>query len=300
MDTERFFLFLVSGIFLSGLIFSGFSDVSEGSKKEVESFRSLHVFRADDISSAYSSSFNRTNEIFVSSLTPVTYAVIPRAIMEKENTSRHCRRFREVKEKNPKLVHFSLHGFEHSLEEDPPTEFAGKSSHIQREKIVDGKKFFQRCFDRRPSVLVPPGNTYDNTTLEVMGEQGMSLISGWEGYPGSTELSLKEQEKAGEIYQISVDSMYVKNWSTGETLNYSLIKDEVEDAHRERSIHVQMIHPGAFNNNEEKSGFDTLRKQIKQTKHMDTKTLNLIQLEKILQGQRLEFDEGKDLWTLEA
>lgn len=265
-----------------------------GGSADVKRYDSLFVFRVDDVGGAYSGWFNRTNHLFVTSSTPVTYAVVPEALKQKGNVSRHCERFRSLGERYPGLVHYALHGWNHSMKGDPPTEFAGRSLAEQRRKLSNGKDFLESCVGQEIEVVVPPGNTYDNTTLKAMRREGLKMVSGWKGYPDSTEEKLKQGEDPERIYQVGVDSVYVLNWSTGEIRPPEDVFREQNSSRKSSDIHVQMLHPNRFDS----EAFELLERQIKRTRKNDTLIVNLGQLTKLISREDLRFDEKALKWEL--
>ncbi len=56
------------------------------------------------------------------------------------------------------------------------SEFSGLSKKDQREKIVQGKNYLEKIFNSKLETFIFPWNTYDQTSLEVLKEQGFKFV----------------------------------------------------------------------------------------------------------------------------
>lgn len=77
------------------------------------------------------------------------------------------------------LVEIALHGYTHEnlVSEGRPSEFTGLPRDEQMKRIIQGKKSLEEWLDIEVDVFIPPFNTYDNTTLEILNQEGFRIIS---------------------------------------------------------------------------------------------------------------------------
>lgn len=84
-----------------------------------------------------------------------------------------------MKQALSKGFQLALHGYKHQVME--PTvlsEFAGQPKATQRQKIQDGVATLERCFNgTEVDIFIPPWNTHDDTTTDVVGELGLHQLS---------------------------------------------------------------------------------------------------------------------------
>ena len=73
----------------------------------------------------------------------------------------------------------TLHGFYHpkGYTNNLNTEFYGVSYDVQYFKLARGKEILESLFNTNVTTLVPPHNTYDNLTLDLLEELGYKCIS---------------------------------------------------------------------------------------------------------------------------
>jgi hypothetical protein len=77
------------------------------------------------------------------------------------------------------FVEVGLHGYNHAnlAEEGPPSEFRGISRHEQSRRIDAGKKYLEEWLEIEVDAFIPPFNTYDETTVELLQEKGFRVVS---------------------------------------------------------------------------------------------------------------------------
>lgn len=153
----------------------------------------LFVIRVDDILSRNTtfrpSSIRPFQDMADEKDVPVSWAVMPNRFLERNvNQGEMTRDFRHAIEHGHEVV---LHGYTHICQ------ICGQSSHEmycttnqrpftyaqQLKLITDGLKILNDSLGVRPTSFVPPGHVYDQTTLEVLNEQGFDVIT----VPGTIE-----------------------------------------------------------------------------------------------------------------
>ena len=97
-----------------------------------------------------------------------------------------CRRVEILKNsvKNG-IAEVALHGYTHpkGYSNKINTEFMGLPYDMQYQKLQQGKKFLENLFDCRVSTFIPPHNTYDNLTIDLLYDLGFKYVSA--GYTSS-------------------------------------------------------------------------------------------------------------------
>ena len=78
------------------------------------------------------------------------------------------------------IAEAALHGFNHpkGYSNLKNTEFYGMPYDIQYYKLQQGKKYIEELFENEVTTFIPPHNTYDKLTLDLLSEFGFKTISG--------------------------------------------------------------------------------------------------------------------------
>ncbi|RQW89289.1 MAG: DUF2334 domain-containing protein [Geobacter sp.] len=75
----------------------------------------------------------------------------------------------------------ALHGYSHqsirTRKEGPYTEFSGLDYKKQEMKIVKGKRLLEEIFGGKITTFIPPFNSYDLNTLQVLENHGFTVVS---------------------------------------------------------------------------------------------------------------------------
>lgn len=72
----------------------------------------------------------------------------------------------------------ALHGYSHfSISESYRSEFSGLSFEAQMLRLTEGKRFLENLLDIPVNVFVPPFNTYDANTIEILDTLGFRVLS---------------------------------------------------------------------------------------------------------------------------
>ena len=102
------------------------------------------------------------------------------------------------------VIEPALHGYLHiRLAQDMtrPSEFANRSMDEQQRMLHEGRAHLEAIFEQRIHGFVPPWNSYDSTTLEVLRQMEFDYISAsWSGVsPRDTLASLPLTAHLAEI-----------------------------------------------------------------------------------------------------
>lgn len=87
----------------------------------------------------------------------------------------------------------ALHGFSHQTQRSGPTcsEFVGLTYDAQRARIAQGKQMLEQATGSTIQIFIPPWDSYDDVTLQVLADLGFTYISADTGSPVRTDLPLK-------------------------------------------------------------------------------------------------------------
>jgi len=149
------------------------------------------VFRYDDFSNRTPLEFDRRLiDAFQSRGMSATFGVIPfeRDRQEGEPYYTFPRKVLPLRPEKAELlagavragtVEAALHGYVHleTAPERPWTEFAALPREDQERKLVEGHRSLEAVLPVPPVSFVPPFNTYDETTLEILEDLGFTILS---------------------------------------------------------------------------------------------------------------------------
>jgi peptidoglycan/xylan/chitin deacetylase (PgdA/CDA1 family) len=144
-------------------------------------------FRFDDLSARSNHAAEaRIFETFALHRIPLTVATVPYSQMGDDLVALRLSDVAHVMDAyRAGTVEIAQHGFAHarsgSTASGKPSEFAGVPSNIQEEWIDRGAECLARVFGVRPAGFVPPWNSYDETTAQLLAAKAYRYISaGWE------------------------------------------------------------------------------------------------------------------------
>jgi predicted deacetylase len=110
-----------------------------------------------------------------------TFAVIPFRMFDGRKTPLSVARARPlVRAAEEGLIEPALHGYIHASrypELAPPSEFSGLSHDEQRSMIKEGRAHLETVFGMEVSGFIPPWNSYDGITVEVLEQEGLRYLS---------------------------------------------------------------------------------------------------------------------------
>lgn len=147
------------------------------------------VFRYDDYSASSSTGLElKLIDSFKKSKVPVTFAVIPYVCPNVEDprpqnvtplTREKARILKDAIKEG--ILEVALHGYSHQTisgkADGNYTEFFGLDMGSQIQKITKGKNLLEELLGVQISTFVPPWNSYDLNTIEVLEETGFRNIS---------------------------------------------------------------------------------------------------------------------------
>lgn len=106
------------------------------------------------------------------------------------------------------IVDPALHGYEHKNSHvgRPFTEFKGLIFDAQYEKLLSAATLFEQQLDIRPSIFIPPWNTYDHITLEILDMLKIPNISAnIYGITNSSTLKFLPVAGGPEIFSLALE-----------------------------------------------------------------------------------------------
>ena len=266
-----------------------------------EEYRSIVIFRNDDVQPYYETEAMRAvDRVFIEENASVTAGVIPApGNLTLESDMEVCQYWRGLRNEHPKTFEYALHGYHH----EPLTRFYEASEFgdvpidRQRAMIQNGSRIMRDCLGSRPTAFIPPRETYDRNTSQVLAEEEFAVVSGgdWftKGYYDKSNMFRSEG-----VLHVPSDGGFMKNWSTGEFYSQETLESRFDRAYENRSVYVQMIHYQYFTTQE---NLDTLRGLIE---HMKSKEgVGFMTLgdfaEKRAEGRLEQTDDGWRVWVEE-
>lgn len=123
---------------------------------------------------------------------PCTFAIIPFRMMDGKKTALSKERARPlVAATRDGIIEPALHGYLHVRthpEMAQPSEFLGRLRDEQQSMISEGRAHLESIFDQPVKGFVPPWNSYDNITLQILAKDGFKYLSaGWHAPKTSKE-----------------------------------------------------------------------------------------------------------------
>ncbi|MCF8406006.1 MAG: DUF2334 domain-containing protein [Bacteroidales bacterium] len=146
------------------------------------------AFRYDDYSAVSDTKLEKQIiEIFSDFNIPITFGVIPNVVssMYSDTISNEFiilkrRKINILKKASREgIVEIALHGYTHrqNLKVNIYTEFSGLDYNEQYRKIKQGKNFLENEIGSKVTTFIPPWNSYDSITLQVLNELNFQFIS---------------------------------------------------------------------------------------------------------------------------
>jgi peptidoglycan/xylan/chitin deacetylase (PgdA/CDA1 family) len=121
-----------------------------------------------------------------------TFGVIPYRIVEGQRKALSEARAKPLIEAaHEGIIEIAQHGYVHTRirpEPAPPSEFTGRPKNEQHTLITEGRTHLERIFGQAIIGFIPPWNSYDTSTLQVLEHNNFRYVSaGWKtpsGYCG--------------------------------------------------------------------------------------------------------------------
>ncbi|EMA37824.1 DUF2334 domain-containing protein [Halobiforma nitratireducens] len=251
--------------------------------REWEEYDSIVVFRNDDIQPWYlHDELRAVNDVFIEAEIPVTLAIIPMVEGDAPITDdeRTCEYLRSLEADHPGQFEMALHGYTH----EPITEFSGGSEFgglpvdEQRERLVAGQELLADCVDSPSSTFVPPMNTYDDRTVEVLAEANYTTVSGGSWFTADYYDEASPFDDENESLRHVPENLAVENWTAYdrdgadddddddddvpledlETLTHSF-----DESHADNDVLVVMFHYQYFTSDDDLEMLESLIEHMK-------------------------------------
>lgn len=233
-----------------------------------EEYQTIVMFRNDDVQPYYRTEEMRAvDRVFIEENASVTGGVIPApGNMTLSSDMEICQYWRQMRSEHPETFEYALHGYHHeaSTQFYEGSEFGNVPIERQRALIRNGSRIMEDCLETAPDTFVPPRETYDNTTAEVLSEENFTAVSGGDwftrAYYNRTNLF-----RAHGVLHVPSDGGFIKNWSADEFYSERTLEKRFDREYRNGSLYVQMLHYQYFTS---QARLDTLRGLIE---HMKSK-----------------------------
>ncbi|OVE83998.1 DUF2334 domain-containing protein [Natronolimnobius baerhuensis] len=278
-----------------------------------EEYDSVVIFRNDDIQPWYlPDELRAVNQVFIDEDVPVTLGVIPMVEGEAPLTDdeQTCAYLRSLEADHPGQFEMALHGYTHEPVTDfyGASEFGDLSADEQRERLAAGEEILADCVDSPSSTFIPPMNTYDETTVEVLADANYTTVSGGEWFTADYFDEPGRFDEGGLVHVPENTAM--ENWSayadedaaadsgnneTADATDVPLqdlesLTNQFDESHAENGVQVVMLHYQYFTTEED---LELLESLIQHMKGEDTAFLTLEQFALGLeQGTLEETDDG--------
>ena len=140
------------------------------------------AFRLDDPSETSNQELEaEILDVLYTHRVPCTFAIIPFRIVDEKRISLSLERARPlIAATREGFIEPALHGYVHvriDSEMIQPSEFSGRSKNEQFVMISEGRAHLESIFDQSVNGFVPPWNSYDKTTVQILEASGFRYIS---------------------------------------------------------------------------------------------------------------------------
>lgn len=239
------------------------------------------VFRYDDYSAISNTAFSsQLVDLFRSYNAPITFAVIP---MTESGNPLHLPEIRSNEVLpltaenaallqagiNDGVLEIAMHGFSHQNNNGArSSEFTNVALEKQLADLTRGKAHLESTISAQVKIFVPPWNTYDLTTLQVLDQLGFTIVSA----------------NRGGVKSDQTDIAYIPY-----TCTITNVKEGVEAARKaghKESLLVVLLHEYDFKDVIGRDGIITLKNFSKTIKWLDNQPdIRIITLEEAAAGQ---------------
>lgn len=189
---------------------------------------------------------------------------------------------------------FSRDGFDHNGVLLDHSEFRGVSRVTQREKIVNGTAILESYTDQCPTTFIPPWNSHDETTAEILREEGYELLSGsvshHEKYYGEDQLFVKD-----DLIYLGRDIAFVEDWGPTPVELYSQedLRAAFDSAREEGRVHVPLLH---FNTHDTPERRELIRSFIQYVDDHNVRYMTFKEFTEKYQSGEVQQIDGR--WTV--
>lgn len=242
----------------------------------VAEYESIVVFRNDDIQPWYNQEELRAvNDVFIDEEVPVTLGIIPDTNGDASLTDdpELCSYLRSLESDHPGQFEMAVHGYTHEPETDfyDGSEFGDLPRDEQRERLADGEAILADCVESPSSTFIPPMNTYDETTVDVLEDADYTTVSGGSWFTNEYYDTDESVFEAGELTHVS-ETQAFENWSEYEDADdeddvpfedLETMTESFDDAHEANEIHTVMLHYQYFTTDERLDQLESLIEHMK-------------------------------------
>lgn len=207
---------------------------------------SLVLFRNDDPAPWTDLDVLRAvDDVFADRDVPLTHGVVTRDTERGEELGPDhpvCRYLIDLAEERGDEVGFAVHGRTHDEVTDFHwgSEFGGLPGDEQRRRIEAASADLVDCLDASPSVFVPPFNTYDEQTVEVLRDTGFSLVSGGTYFQDEYFGERGFWRDDGLLHLPSNLSM--EDWESKRVRDPAELRSDFDENRRTAALNVVMLH----------------------------------------------------------
>jgi predicted deacetylase len=272
-------------------------------------YDSIVIFRNDDIQPWYNQEELRAvDDVFIEHDVPVTLGIIPDTNGSGALTDdpELCDYLQSLEADYPGQFEMAIHGTTHEPVTDfyGASEFGGLSEAEQRERLAEGESLLADCVDSPSSTFVPPMNTYDTTTVEVLAESNYTAVSGGQWFTDEYyETDNETYFRAGGLTHVP-ETQAFENWTAyeeeggnGEDVPFhdlETLTDSFDASHDENGVHVVMLHYQYFTSD------DRLEKLESLIEHMQSEDdVGFLTVEQFAEGlENGSVEETDDGWRV--
>jgi hypothetical protein len=265
-------------------------------------YDSIVIFRNDDIQPWYNQEELRAvDDVFIEHDVPVTNG--SGALTDDPEL---CDYLQSLEADYPGQFEMAIHGTTHEPVTDfyGASEFGGLSEAEQRERLAEGESLLADCVDSPSSTFVPPMNTYDTTTVEVLAESNYTAVSGGQWFTDEYyETDNETYFRAGGLTHVP-ETQAFENWTAyeeeggnGEDVPFhdlETLTDSFDASHDENGVHVVMLHYQYFTSD------DRLEKLESLIEHMQSEDdVGFLTVEQFAEGlENGSVEETDDGWRV--
>lgn len=288
-------------------------DIGRTTETNEEVYDAVVVFRNDDVQAGYEfETMQAVDRVFLEEDVPVSLGVIAGGL---EDDDRTCSYLSELAADHGDQFEIAAHGVSHEAETEfgQKSEFGGHDREVQADKLETMTDRITACTGERPTTFIPPFNTYDETTVDLLEEYGYETASGGEhtrtvfddrddmgendgGEHGDTAErdGVAGTFEAGNVTHIPQSQAFVADWETHDFHDYETLEAAFEAAAENGSIYVQMLHYQTFT---EPADRERLREFIRSVDdYGDVRFATLGELGELVRNDEIRYDEGDGQW----
>jgi len=258
-------------------------------------YESVVIFRNDDPAPwTNTETLEQVNQIFIEAEVPLTHGIVPHDDNANTSLTEEHELCQYLEEENQSdLFEYSIHGYHHLQETEfhGGSEFGDLPEEEQRQKIAEGKNILEDCTGEEPTTFIPPFNTYDETTTEVLNQEGFQLVSG--GIDFQEEYFDERGFWQAENIIHLPSNLHLEDWEEESIRDLEVLKHEYEQNKQESHMNVVLFHYFFF---EEDEQLDKLEDLITHFEEDDAYFMTLEQFaEKTQSDQLIRTQDG---WTI--